>query len=167
MDPKVGHLCVRRCSIIYIIYGPQSLASLSADVLLPVCKAIVRRNEKKKKDFWDRPAFYHASLTVNDKEHILMGCMSPWLPLLGLLVWCPKLWVKSLQIIWKSGTRRWIYGYPIFKWVAVTWHKWEGTRIVAPAKVITQLILLCKLCYVIYWIIFVLYVMFSSSGART
>ena len=26
-----------------------------------------------------------------------------------------------------------IYGYPIFKWVAVTWQRWEGTEKVSPA----------------------------------
>ena len=45
----------------------------------------------------------------------------------------PCLWIKSLQLIWWSGTRRWICGHPIFKWVAVVWQGWEGASIVTPA----------------------------------
>ena len=33
-------------------------------------------------------------------------CQSLWWQLQGLLSWCPVFWVKSLQFIWRSGTRR-------------------------------------------------------------
>ena len=41
--------------------------------------------------------------------------MSPCRPLLGLPSWYPVMWPKSLQLIWRSGTRRWNLRVPHFQ----------------------------------------------------
>ena len=48
------------------------------------------------------------------------GDWTSWRPLLGLQYWHPLIFVKPLQLIWRSGAHRFICGYPIIKWVAMT-----------------------------------------------
>ena len=48
-------------------------------------------------------------------------CRLPAIDSASTLVFCVV--VKLLQLIWSLGNRRWIYGFPIFKWISVTWIK--------------------------------------------
>ena len=55
-------------------------------------------------------------------------CMSPWWTLQGWLTWQPMIWsshCKSFEDQVHS-----IYGFPISKWVAVTWQGWVCASIV-------------------------------------
>ena len=40
--------------------------------------------------------------------------------------------VPSTHLVWRPIDFSFVY--PIFKWVAITWQGWEGTRIVVPTK---------------------------------
>ena len=49
-------------------------------------------------------------------------------------------WQHSLQMTNENDKSKWhvdqvvfIYGYPILKWVVMTWQRWENSRIVTPA----------------------------------
>ena len=57
----------------------------------------------------------------------------PWQPLLRLLSWCPIFKVKSLQLIWRSGTRRFHLRVPDLRMSCRVLTTWQGTRIVVPA----------------------------------
>ena len=56
-------------------------------------------------------------------------------PLLGLLSWYPVIIVKTLQLIWRSGTRRWNLREPDLQMSHSDLTKWEGTNLVAPVMV--------------------------------
>ena len=73
---------------------------------------------------WASGTFYVCTvMSSNTTEHVALRSF------LVSLFWYPRIFVKSLQLIWWSGIRRFIYGYPITKWFAMTWEKLRGQYI--------------------------------------
>ena len=50
----------------------------------------------------------------------------------GIAIMVPYLWVKSLQLIWRSGTRRWNLRVPDLQMSCRDLTVWQGTKIIAP-----------------------------------
>ena len=59
--------------------------------------------------------------------------MLPWWPLLGLPTLYPIIESSHCNSFEDQVPVDFIYGYLIFKWVAVAWYRWEGIRIIVPA----------------------------------
>ena len=58
--------------------------------------------------------------------------LSPWWPLLGLLPWYPIFKLKSLQFIWRLGTRRFHLRVPNLQMSCRDLTKWQDTSILVP-----------------------------------
>ena len=70
----------------------------------------------------------------------LQGGMLTWWGLLGLLSWYPPIQSSHCNSFEDQVPVDEIYGYPIFKWVVVTWQLWQGNRIVTPALATTLML---------------------------
>ena len=57
-----------------------------------------------------------------------------WQPLVWLLSWYPLIPVKSLQLIWRSGTRRFHLRVPDLQMSCSSFTQWMGTSLAAPAS---------------------------------
>ena len=64
--------------------------------------------------------------------------MSPLWTLLGLLPWCLTFWVKSLQLLWRSGTRIFHPRVPDLQVSCRHLARWQGTRIVSSEMAVVR-----------------------------
>ena len=83
------------------------------------------------------PLPWDSNFVYTNTSHLRWVSYWSWIHLVAVTkttILVPYHFVRSLQLIWRLGTRRWkVYGHPIFRWLSSSdLTEWVGTSLVAP-----------------------------------